>query len=332
MSKMTIAKILFFVILFAQLLTACGSGQKPEKDHDSKKQEKSKDSKKDEKENLSPSNANFDAPSIVGTIKSKDISESSGVAVSRCQTDVLWTHNDSGNDNSIFAISPSGDVLGTFHVHGVKNVDWEDIATYKDPSGKCFVYIGEIGDNDAKRPEHQVYRISEPTVGSGAADSGKKDAVETETPQTVRFRYSDENQNAETLMVQPQTGDIYVATKRKSGASRVYKIKPTFDGDVQTAEKVGEISVPSVPNGLLTGGDISPDGKHVILCDYTQGYELILPDGAANFDDIWRQTPEPVDLGKRPHGEGVGYNAAGTAVYATSEEENAPIIEVKRKQ
>jgi len=82
----------------------------------------------------------------------------------------------------------------------------------------------------------------------------------------------------------------------------------------------------------LTGGDISPDGRHAIICDYTQGYELSLPEGSANFDDIWRQTPEVVDLGKRPHGESVGYNADGTAVYATSEDDNAPIIEVKRRQ
>src|SRR5205085_2431591 len=117
----------------------------------------------------------------------------------------------------------------------------------------------------------------EPRVGTDSGGSVKKDAVDTDTPQTVRFRYPDENQNAETLMVHPQTGDIYVATKRKSGASRVFKIKPAFDAEMQTAEKVGEISVPSVPNGLLTGGDISPDGRHAIICDYTQGYELSLP-------------------------------------------------------
>jgi hypothetical protein len=309
---MTIAKISFFVILSTNLLAGCGSNPAPPM--------------------ARASNVNFDTPRVVGKIRSKAISESSGVAVSRCQTDVLWTHNDSGNDDFIYAISPAGDLLGTFRVHGIKNQDWEDIAAYKDAAGKCFLYIGEIGDNDGERQEHQVYRIAEPSVGSDPAGSAKKDAIETGSPQTLRFRYPDENQNAETLMVHPQTGDIYVATKRKSGPSRVYKIKAAFDAEMQIAEKVGEVSVPAVPNGLLTGGDISPDGRHAIICDYTQGYELSLPDGDSNFDDIWRQTPEPVDLGKRPHGEGVGYNVDGTAVYATSEEENAPIIEVKRRQ
>ena len=68
-----------------------------------------------------------------------------------------------------------------------------------------------------------------------------------------------------------------------------------------------------------------------MLCDYTQVYELTLPDSTQNFDDIWAQEPTPVDLGKRPHGESVAYNVDGTAVYATSENENAPVIQVKRR-
>lgn len=312
MSKMTIAKISLFVILSGLLTTACGSDGKPPK--------------------VTAQNDAFDPPRQVGKITYKEIAESSGVAVSRCQPDVLWTHNDSGNGDFIFAISASGQLRGTYRVKDTKNKDWEDIASFKDASGKCFIYIGEIGDNDAKRPEHEVYRIPEPIVSADTANSTVKNPIETDVPQTLRFRYPDEIQNAETLMVHPVSGDIYVATKRRSGPSRVYKISPAFDADAQTAEKVGEISVPSVPNGLLTGGDISPDGRHAMVCDYTQGYELTLPEGDANFDDIWRQAPAAVDLGKRPHGESVGYNVDGTAVYATSEDENAPIFEIKRRQ
>jgi hypothetical protein len=93
-------------------------------------------------------------------------------------------------------------------------------------------------------------------------------------------------------------------------------------------EKVTEISVPAIPNGLLTGGDISPDGRRIILCDYTQAYELRLPDASTNFDDIWGQEPEPVDLGKRAAGEAVSYNINGTSIFATSEKKHSPVIEV----
>lgn len=314
MPKKTIAKITLLVI-FSALAWGCGGSvntEKPRKVH--------------------AENASYAAPQVVGTIASKDIAESSGVAASRCQNNVLWTHNDSGNGPFIFAIAPSGAVLATYKVKDTKNKDWEDIAAFKDSAGKCYLYIGEIGDNEAKRDEHEVYRIPEPTIGGDAASSDTKDPLETDVPETVRFKYPDMPQNAETLMVHPVTGEIYVATKRKTGPSNVYKIDPAFGADTQTAQKVGEISVPAVPNGLLTGGDISPDGRHVMLCDYTQGYELTLPEGSENFEDIWKQTPQPVDLGKRPHGESVSFNIDGTSVYATSENDNAPVIEVKRRQ
>ena len=327
MSKKTIAKITFFVI-FSALAAGCGGGSKEESKGGSKS-----GSKGGKSEKVSAENPNFDAPKVVGTITSEDIVESSGVAASRCTSDVLWTHNDSGNGPFIFAINPKGEVLATFKVKDVKNKDWEDIAAFEDAAGECYIYIGDIGDNDEKAPSHEVYRIREPVVGSGTPGSSIKQPLEMTIKDTVRFSYPDTPQNAETLMVHPVTGSIYVATKHESGPSFVYKIQPSFGSpDVQKAEKVGQISVPAVPNGLLTGGDISPDGRHAMLCDYTQGYELTLPEGSANFDDIWQQTPQPVDLGKRPHGESVGYNIDGTAVFATSEEEEAPVIEVKRRQ
>ena len=92
-------------------------------------------------------NSHFGPPIVIGTIKSADITESSGIAASRCQNGVLWTHNDSGDDAFIFAINLAGDNLGTWKIPNAANIDWEDIAAFKDKGGKCFLYIGEIGDN-----------------------------------------------------------------------------------------------------------------------------------------------------------------------------------------
>ena len=66
-----------------------------------------------------------------------------------------------------------------------------------------------------------------------------------------------------------------------------------------------------MPNGFLTGGDISPDGKRVILCDYFGAYEIVLPEKAKNFDEIWKEKPLIVELGEREQGEAVGYSADG---------------------
>jgi len=272
-------------------------------------------------------------PKVVGTIKSKDIEESSGVAVSRCQANVLWTHNDSGDDAYIYAINTAGEGLGVWRVPNAENNDWEDIATYKDSTGKCYLYLGDTGDNKGKRPEHTIYRVKEPVVTESDSSSSRKQPLATENADLIKFRYSDYSQDAETLMVHPRTTDIYIVTKRVSGPAGVYCLRnPQFAGGIAKLEKVTDISVPAVPNGFVTGGDISPDGRRVAICDYTQGYEWTLPEGDQNFDDVWKQEPEPVDLGKREHGEAISYSIDGTSLFATSEHRNSPVIEIKRKQ
>ncbi len=272
------------------------------------------------------------APKMTGSIADHEIDESSGLIASKCQPGVLWTHNDSGDEAFVYALAPSGTKLGTWRVPGAKNIDWEDIAGYKDNSGKCFIYIGEIGDNDAKRAEHIVYRIREPRVTPDDANSTRAEPRQAEPAEIVRFTYPDGNHDAETLMVNPKTADIYVMSKRMSGPSGVYRIKGNFvSGSSVKAEKVADVSMPAIPNGYVTGGDISPDGRRVIISDYSAGYEFVMPDGSSNFDDIWKQEPETVDLGKRKVGESVCYSPDGNAIYASSEGKGAPIYEITRR-
>lgn len=274
----------------------------------------------------------FSEPKTVGKLESPELNEASGLAASKCQPDVYWTHNDSGDDAFIFAINGKGGHLGTWKVAGATNVDWEDIEAIKDKGGKCFIYIGEIGDNDRERSEGTVYRVAEPNVSDSARNSSRKDPLETNAADALRFEYPDSRHDAETLLVHPVSGDIYVLSKRTDGPSEIYKLKPDFSAaNSQVAVKLGEIAVPAVPNGLLTSGDISSDGKHVVLCDYFAGYELTLPAAAKNFDEIWQQKPARIDIGKRDTGEAIAYSIDGNTIIAISEKKNTPVIQVQRK-
>lgn len=270
--------------------------------------------------------AKFEPPTVVGRLESDEITESSGLAASKCQTDVFWTHNDSGDGPFIYAINEKGESLGTWKVAGATNKDWEGIAERKESDGRCYLYIGEIGNNEFERDEMKVYRVAEPSVSEETVGSSKKQPLVTEESVAVKFKYPEAPRNAETLLVHPVTGDIYVLTKSKSDPSEVFKIKPEFGDAVQTAHKVAEITVPAVPNGLLTGGDISGDGKHVLLCDYFAGYELTLAEGRKSFDDIWSGKPLRLDIGKRQVGEAVAYAVDGNSVFATSEKRGSPIF------
>lgn len=273
---------------------------------------------------------NYSEPKVVGKIESGEILESSGLTASKCTEDVFWTHNDSGDDAFIYALDSKGKKLATYKVRNAKNIDWEDIAAFKNKNGECFLYIGEIGNNARARGEHTIYKVKEPTDFS--KNSSKKNPQITEAAETIKFTYPDIRHDAETLLVHPQTGDIYVITKRLTGASGVYKLKASYDkSKTNKLEKISDITVPSVPNGLLTGGDISPDGRRVVVCDYFAAFEFILPEKSKNFDDIWKEIPQRIELGTREQGEAIGYSADGNSIFATSEKKNSPMIEVKRK-
>lgn len=260
---------------------------------------------------------------MVGRIKSAAISESSGLASSRCNPGVLWTHNDSGNDNSIFALNEKGEVLATFRVTGTTNRDWEDMATLRDKDGDCFLFIGDIGNNGRYRDNLMVYKIPEPEVGA----RGNPGIQSTARPKVLRFSYVDSRQDAEALLVHPLTEAIYVITKHSKKKSRVYKV--FADGK---ARKIAEIEIPSIRKGFTTGGDIDPAGTRVIVSDYLAGFEFVLTDGAGDFDEIWKQKPKVVDLGVREQGEAVAYSSDGKSVFATSEGIGTPIFKSNRDQ
>lgn len=273
----------------------------------------------------------YQAPKILATIKSDEIRESSGLANSPCQPEILWTHNDSGDNAFIFALDKTGKKLATFKVAGAKNNDWEDMAIRQTEAGECFLYIGDIGNNERLKSEMTVYMVKEPEV-TGATASSKKNPLATAPAQAIRFEYPDSRHDAETLLVHPQSGDLYVLTKHISDAAGVYRLRAVYDSNkTNRLEKIAALTVPAIPNGLLTGGAISPDGTRLALCDYFSAYELVLPAGAQNFDEIWRQKPQKIETGARPQGETIAYSADGSALFATSERKDSPLIFIGRK-
>jgi hypothetical protein len=266
-------------------------------------------------------------PAQLATLEDRRVSESSGLAASRRSPGVLWTHNDSGDSPFVYAFDRQGRSRGTWRVEGAQAVDWEDMAAGPGPSqGQSYLYVGDIGDNRRKRESVVVYRFPEPELPA-AGDAGKE-ARATQPAEAIRLKYPDGAHNAEALLVHPATGDIYVVTKANAEAG-VYKLAAPFDPKaVGTMSKVATLRGPDFFGTLVTGGDISPDGRRVALCDYAQGYELTPPAGAKDFEEVWRQTPVALSLGARMQGESVAYRLDGAALLATSEKTPTPLFEV----
>src|SRR6185503_14866394 len=92
-----------------------------------------------------------------------EIPETSGLAVSRRNPGLLWSHNDSGSAAVLFALDTAGAVRGRVRVP-VRTRDWEDVSAARCPSGDCL-YVADIGDNKGARRTVQIYRVPEPAVG-----------------------------------------------------------------------------------------------------------------------------------------------------------------------
>ena len=275
--------------------------------------------------------SNYDPPSQLAVLKDKAVKESSGLAASRTVPGIYWTHNDSGDSPLIYAFDSRGNSKGTWRVTGATAQDWEDIAAGPGPTrGTNYLYIGDIGDNRERRAEIVVYRVPEPGIQQGKSTPGK--AAQTAQSEAIRLRYPDGSHDAETLLVHPSTGNIYIVTKIPFANPAIYEAKaPLTTQRTIELTRVGTLEVPSLLGGIITGGAISPDGRRVAFCDYIQGYEVVLESGNATFNSIWTRSLTLVNLGKRSQGEAITYRLDGKALLMTSEGSPMPLLQVVRR-
>jgi hypothetical protein len=173
---------------------------------------------------------------------------------------VLWTHNDSGDRPRVFALRSSGALLADLDVPGATAVDWEDVAIGPLPGGRRALYLADIGDNDGERAAIDLYRVPEPRVPRSGT---------TAPAARLRLRYPDGARDAETLLVEPRTGEIAVVSKALGGDSGVYVTGPwgVSTGTTRTLRRVATLSLGF--GGLATAGDVSADGRTVVVRTYT---------------------------------------------------------------
>lgn len=288
---------------------------------------------------ITAGNSGYASPVRLANLENQAVKESSGIAASRRNTEILWTHNDSGDGPFLYAFDRQGRHRGVWRVSGAEAEDWEDMAIGPGPRpGQSYIYVGDIGDNSRKRNQITVYRVAEPAVASRDANSTDKNPKATETTEAIRLKYPDGKYDAETLLVHPATADIYIITKAMAAAARVYKVRaPKPRSGVLTLRYVGEVRFPNLLSGFITGGDISPDGHRVALCDYLGACELVLPQGRElAFDEIWKQSPVAIAIGDyrggRRQGEAICFRPDGRALLATSEGLPCPLIEIARNK
>lgn len=261
------------------------------------------------------------AQHTVAKVVPTEASEISGLFIS--SDNLFFVHNDSGDTSRFFGIDAKGHLVTTLYFRGDPSkkpfgvTDCEDMAGGPGPvKNKNYLYLGDIGDNGANRPYVTVYRLPEPDKLSSTMHIGND---------AVHFKYPNGPQDAETLMVDPILKELIIISKRQDTVG-VYSAPLFFkNGDTVIMKKRGGLFLPG--KGLfkyVVSGDISRDGRQILLKTYTNVYYW-LRNGNEPISQTLQRRPTKLPYTLEPQGEAIGFSPDGKAYYCISEGKNAVI-------
>jgi hypothetical protein len=201
--------------------------------------------------------------------------------------------------------------------------------------GVDYLYIGDVGDNASIRPEITVYRIEEPTYDPASSDHSVEAAP-------IVLQYPDGAHDAETLLVDPTNGDLYIVTKNIAGGASGIYLAPAAQvvAAPTTLENVGSIEFAALtptkeiplgsgplPLGLPkipTGGEISPNGRVIAVRTYGTVWLWDRAEGQSVAEAL---AGEPCEAPSQvePQGEAIAFTADGRGYFTASEGDSVPI-------
>ena len=242
------------------------------------------------------------SPKKLFTIRDQRIKQTSGLAKSQKHEGLYWTAKDSGDSARVFGIDTTGKVkveLGfNAQVHDVEAVGVDHDGT---------IYIADIGDNKVNRDVIEIYTIPEPATLQDAGNVRYH---------RFDFTYPDGPHNAETLLVEPGTNQLYIVTKATKGTGAIYAAPPA-----PSREGTNELTkLAPAPSGVITDGTFLPDGQRVVL--------------RTNVDVAtvaWGDTPTVVARGAVPFGQGqtVAVGPSDNTVLVGSEGPSSAVYQVQ---
>lgn len=281
--------------------------------------------------------APFDSGVHMGDMANEKISESSGIAASKRNQGVFWTHNDSGNGPFLYAVGRNGEDLGEFRVEGARNRDWEDIAAFKWKGG-AYLMIGDVGNNRARQRISRLIVVEEPEISRGRPKNGL-----VRVAWSIRFQYEDGPRDCESVAVDSAAGEVLLLSKRDEPPV-LYSLPLGPASELQTARRLTPVSgipQPSAADIALdpiygfygsqpTGMDISKEGDQAVVLTYKRAYLFSREEGES-WKTAFSREPKAIATPLMPQAEGICFGSEGEAIYITSEKRPAPLIMIPRK-
>lgn len=204
-----------------------------------------------------------------GIIEYNQLDENSGMVVGIENDQLIWSIND-GASNEIYGFDKNGKSVSILHFKKKilnDNSDIEDIAICK-IDGISYIILSDTGDNSENRKNCFIYFIPEPKSSDIISDI----EINASDIITIEVTYEDGPRDAECLLADPITNNLYLITKREKNA-RLYELKYPFKNDEKrvfefkhTLEFGNNIDLGYTS---VTGGDISKDGYNILIREYS---------------------------------------------------------------
>ena len=190
-------------------------------------------------------------------LKQKKLREISGIAASLQYNGLLYVHEDSGHPNCLYLINDKGEYQGRLNIRNSFNRDWEDIAVGPGPMpDQHYIYVADIGDNNAWHFNIHIYRFPEPVLNMQSGPVKKT----IKRVDAITLQYPDKPHNAEAILLDPLTRDLYIATK-EDDSCRLY----VAHFPQSTRHKMILEPVITLPFRLVTSGNIASNGLEILL-------------------------------------------------------------------
>lgn len=253
--------------------------------------------------------AEFETPPLAQSITPGVIDEASGIAPSINLPGNLWTQQDSGQPNSVYLLSQDGKTIKEYKVPGSLNHDWEDIAVGVGPeSGTNYIYLADIGNNNLPMTDKNIiYRVPELKDVNGSFSEGSL--------AKITFSYPDGPRDAESILLDPVTKDIFIISKELDKANLYRLASPQSVTETIVAEKIG--TVPSVT--IATAGDISADGSEILVRNYFAVYYWQRKSGETIGQTLRQKPTKQLTVAAEPQGEGICFDREAKGFYTLSE-------------
>ncbi|MFC7337550.1 hypothetical protein ACFQY0_10210 [Haloferula chungangensis] len=255
-------------------------------------------------------------------LRDHQITEASGLAVSRRDPELLWVINDSGAAAIVHLTDTQGMARGSLTLKGVKNTDWEDLAAFTF-DGKAQLLIADTGDNNARREHVTLHIIAEPRPTMPEAPLG----LSLKPDWSIRFRYEEGPRDCEGVAIDSNSQSILLVTKRdKQPAIYQLPLRKSKAGEVLTAKRLGPIAPLLLPVRTLphpyatqpTALDISADGRLAAVLTY-RGVYLFRRLPKESWAQAFAKAPEVLGAHGLSQAEALAFSPDGHTIFVTSE-------------